>query len=64
MVCVLDHGFKVPVRSHLIKITKLMFAAFPLSMQYYGVRAKTGLFGIRIVCLKLAVYCCFSEIAL
>jgi hypothetical protein len=41
----LDHGFKVPVRSHLIKITKLMFAAFPLSMQYYGVRAKTGLFG-------------------
>jgi len=29
---------------------KLVFVASPLSMQYYGVRTKTGWLGIRIMC--------------
>jgi len=44
---------------------KLVFGATPLSLQHWGVRAKTGLFGIRIMCPSGATYlhldCCTSE---
>ena len=50
------------------KIIKLVFAVCPLNVQHYGVKAKTGWHGIRIVCLsgakRLTADCCFSEPAL
>ena len=50
------------------KTTKLVFVASPLSTQHYGVKAKTGWLGIRIMCPSgatcLSTDCCFSELAL
>ena len=45
------------------KTMKLLCVASPLSTQHYGVRAKTGWLGIRILYLSGAT-CCFSELAL
>ena len=52
------------------KIIKLVFVASPLSTQHYGVRAKNGWHGIRIIrpsgaaCLPTDWTCCFSELGL
>ena len=50
------------------KTIKLVFVASPLNSQYSGERAKTGWFGIRIMCPYGVTYqsadCCFSELAL
>ena len=47
---------------------ELVCVASPLSTQHYGVRAKTGWFGIRILCPSrmpcLSADCCFSKLAL
>ena len=61
----LDHGFEPG--SGQIKTIKLVFAASPLSMQHYGVRAKTGWLKIRIMYQSgatcLSTDCYFSELA-
>ena len=48
------------------KTIKLVFVASPLCTQHYGVRAKTGWLGIRIMCPSgatcLPADCCFSEL--
>ena len=50
------------------KTIKLVCVASPLSTQLKGERAKTGWFGIRIMCPSgatcLSADCCFSELAL
>ena len=50
------------------KTIKLVFVASPLSTQHLGERAKTGWFGIMIVCPSrttcLSVDCSFSELGL
>ena len=61
-----DRGFDP--RSGQTKNVKLVFVASQLSMQDQGERAKTGWFGIRIMCRSgvtcLSTDCCFSELAL
>ena len=50
------------------KTVIFVFAASPLNTQYKGERAKTGWFGISIMCQGgvtcLPADCCFSELAL
>ena len=61
-----DHGFE-PLRVKP-KTMKFVFVASPLSMQLYGIKAKTGWLGIRIFCQNgatcLPVDCCLSQLAL
>jgi hypothetical protein len=51
-----------------LKTIKIIFAAFPLNMQHWGVRTKTGWLKIRMMCPIGGTYiptdCCFSELAL
>jgi hypothetical protein len=46
--CAVDRGFET--RRVKPKTIKLVFAAFPLSTQLYGVRTKIGWLRIRIMC--------------
>ena len=61
---VVNHGFG-RVKPNTIK---LVFVASLLSTQHLGERAKTGWFGINIMCPSgatcLPADCCFSELAL
>jgi hypothetical protein len=63
---VVDHEFEPWLGK--TKTIKLEFAASPLSMQLWGVRAKSVWLGIRTMCSSGVTYlsmdCCFSELAL
>ena len=49
------------------KTMKMVFAVSPLSSQQYGLKAKTGWLGIRMMCPSGLTYlplnCCFTELA-
>ena len=52
----------------IYRLCNIVFTASPLSMQYQGVRSKTGWFGTRSMCPSgatcLPADCCFSVLAL